>query len=160
MVIKFQHTLESSFTSFCYSVPAHCTRTLLRRCFGKLPERRVDVEDGHLEVGMPPLQRLDCGVELAVESLGVAVEARHARVAALAVQPDGRREAPQRRHGRDADPPCPQLVQLLRVDSYNTKCENPMASREPKNEEQRSVALTLAKLEKMPTRWSQYWSTL
>jgi hypothetical protein len=35
-----------------------------------------------------------------------------------------------------------------------------MASREPKNEEQRSVALTLAKLEKMPTRWSQYWSTL
>jgi len=82
---------------------------------GELAEGRVDVEDGDLEVGVPPLERPDGGVQLLVEGLGVAVEPRHARVLALAVQPDGRRQAAQRRHGRDADPPRSQPVQLLRM---------------------------------------------
>lgn len=88
-------------------------RTISCRILGELAEGRVDVEDGDLEVSVPSLERLYGGVQLLVEGLGVAVEPRHARVLALAVQPDGRRQAAQRRHGRDADPPRPQPVQLL-----------------------------------------------
>ena len=80
---------------------------------GEFAEGRVDVEDGDLEVSVPSLERLDGGVQLLVEGLGVTVEPWHARVLALAVQPDGRRQAAQRRHGRDADPPRSQPVQLL-----------------------------------------------
>jgi hypothetical protein len=97
--------------------------TVSRGVLCEFAEGRVDVEDGELEVGVPPLERLDGGVQLGVEGLGVAVEPRHARSLAVAVQPDGRRQAAQRRHGRDADPPRPQPVQLLQPTTYSSQID-------------------------------------
>lgn len=119
-LIRANHTsavsilwLSSESAHLLFALFHSSTPTVLRRRLGKVPEGRVDVEDGDLEADVPPLERLDGGVQLPVEGFSVAVEPRHARLTAVAVQPDGRREAPQWWHGRDADPPRPQLIQLL-----------------------------------------------
>jgi hypothetical protein len=80
---------------------------------GQVVQRRVDVEDGDLEVRVPPRQRVHGGVHLPVEALRVAVEPGHAPGGAVPEQRDGRRQAAQRRQRRDADAARPHAVELL-----------------------------------------------
>lgn len=88
--------------------------TVVQWMHDEIEERVVDVDVDHLAVGKPAVEGVDLRRDLAVEHPSDEVVVLRAGSACPAGQRPLRRDAPDRRRAEHGDPPCPEIVQLLK----------------------------------------------